>query len=83
MKTYTIGTSWKRLLAVSALLSAVMTGYPGATLAGCGSNYIAGGLHVGCNWQQMQRLLPKKQQRHAQRMQTRFQHRGGSYLSEG
>ena len=33
MKTYTIGTSWKRLLAVSAVLSAVMTGYPGATLA--------------------------------------------------
>ncbi len=37
MKTYTIGTSWIRLLAVSAVLSAVMSGYPGATLAGCPS----------------------------------------------
>ena len=33
MKTYTIGTSWKRLLAVSAILSAVLTGYTGAPLA--------------------------------------------------
>ena len=33
MKTYTIGTSWKRLLAVSAILSAVLTGYSGAPLA--------------------------------------------------
>ena len=33
MKTYTIGTSWKRLLAVSAVLSAVMTGYSAVILA--------------------------------------------------
>ena len=33
MKTYTIGTSWKRLLAVSAILSAVLTGYSGGPLA--------------------------------------------------
>ena len=34
MKTYTIGTSWKRLLAVSAVLSAVLTGYSGAPIVG-------------------------------------------------
>jgi len=41
MKTYTIGTSWKRLLAVSAVLSAVMTGYSAVILAapiGCDPN---------------------------------------------
>ena len=37
MKTYTIGTSWKRLLAVSAVLSAVMTGSPGVSLACSGT----------------------------------------------
>ncbi len=33
MKTYTIGTSWKRLLAVSAVLSTMLAVYSGVTAA--------------------------------------------------
>ena len=34
MKTYTIGTSWKRLLAVSSVLGVLLTGYSASTTAG-------------------------------------------------
>ena len=38
MKTYTIGTSWKRLLAVSSVLGVLLTGYSASTTANAASS---------------------------------------------
>ena len=59
MKTYTIGTSWKRLLAVSSVLGVLLTGYSASTTANaasqkpttktCVTGCMSGGICITCS----------------------------------